>query len=182
SGGGGTTVDPAAAELVATRKSVNDLVRAELNNLMGLSALSGADKQRLKQHFDCIRDAEVTMGNMALACTKDGLSTTQLDALKTGFAFKTNGMIEDVAKLHLELVALAFACNFNRVATLQHGDGTDGTKYSVPSNATLGWSFHQISHRIQSDSASGMNPVAEQAHAEIDAVRLRSLLHGLDHF
>ena len=38
-------------------------------------------------------------------------------------------------KLHLELVALAFACNFNRVATLQHGDGTDATKYNVPSNA-----------------------------------------------
>ena len=54
----------------------------------------------------------------------------------------------------LQLVALAFACNFNRVAILQHGDGTDGTKYAVPSNAELGWPFHQISHRIQSDSAT----------------------------
>ena len=59
----------------------------------------------------------------------------QLDALKSGLAFKTNGMIEDVVKLHMELVALAFACNYNRVATLQWGDGTDGTKYNVPSNA-----------------------------------------------
>ena len=91
-------------------------------------------------------------------------------------------MIEDLVKLHLELVALAFACNFNRVATLQHGDGTDGTKYDVPSNAGLGWTFHQLSHRLQSDSATGTNPTAEKAHAEIDVLRMRTLLHGLDHF
>jgi hypothetical protein len=175
------TVDPLAAELVASRKSVNDLVRKQLKRLQGLSSLSADDRQRLQQHFDAIRDTEVTLGEMANACSEAGLATSQLQALETGFAFKS-AMMEDIVKLHLELVALAFACNFNRVATLQHGDGTDGTKYDVPSNAGLGWSFHQISHRIQSDSATGSNPVAEQAHHEIDVVRLQSLLHGLDHF
>jgi hypothetical protein len=87
-----------------------------------------------------------------------------------------------VAKLHFELVALAFACNFNRVATLQHGDGTDQTKYAVPSNASLGWPFHHLSHRVQSDSTSGNNPTAEQAHAEIDVLRMHTLLYGLDQF
>ena len=179
---GATTTDPVAAELITTRKSVNDLVRAELNSLMSNPALSAADTQRLKQHFDAIRDAEVTMATMATGCTKDGLSTTQLDALSKGIAFTTNGMIEDVVKLHLELVAMAFACNYNRVGTLQWGDGTDGTKYSVPSNASLGWPFHHISHRVDSDSATGNNPTAAQAHAEIDVLRMQSLLHGLDAF
>jgi len=174
--------DPVAAELLSSRKSVNDLVRAELNGLLSLPALSAADKQRLQQHFDSIRDAEIKMGQMGLACSQDGLATSQIEAFKTGFAFKTNGMIEDVAKLHLELVALAFACNFNRVATLQHGDGTDATKYAVPSNASLGWPFHHLSHRVQSDAATGMNPTAEQAHAEIDVLRMKTLLHGLDQF
>jgi hypothetical protein len=174
-------VDPLAAELMARRKSVNDLVRKQLKRLQGLSSLSADDQQRLQQHFDAIRDTEVTLGEMGKACSEAGLATSQLQALQSGFAFKGD-MMEDVVKLHLELVALAFACNFNRVATLQHGDGTDGTKYPVPSNAELGWPFHQISHRIQSDSATGTNPIAEQAHAEIDALRLRTLLHGLDHF
>jgi len=182
SGSGGTTADPAAAELIATRKSVNDLVRGQIKDLLNNPKLSAADRQRLQQHFDGIRDAEVTMGNMGTACTQAGLSTTQLDALKSGYAFKMNGMIEDVAKLHLELVSLAFACNFNRVATLQHGEGTDGTKYDVPANAGLGWPFHHISHRVQSDSATGSNPTAEQAHAEIDVLRMKTLLHGLDAF
>jgi hypothetical protein len=177
-----TTVDPVAAELASTRKSVNDLVRAELNSLMGMSALSAADKQRLKHYFDTIRDTEVKMDVIAGAsCSKTGLPTDKYEALKTGFAFKGT-MMEDVVKLHLQLVAVAFGCNYNRVGTLQWGDGTDGTKYDVASNASLGWSFHQLSHRIMSDSASGNNPTAEMAHHEIDIVRMQSLLVGMDAF
>ena len=70
-----TTTDPVAAELASTRKSVNDLVRAELNSLVGNSALSSADKLRLKQHFDCIREIENTMGTIGAMCTKTGLSS-----------------------------------------------------------------------------------------------------------
>jgi hypothetical protein len=65
---------------------------------------------------------------------------------------------------------------------LQWGDGTDQTKYAVPSNASLGWPFHHLSHRVQSDSASGNNPTAEQAHAEIDELRMKTLAAGLDAF
>lgn len=179
---GTPTTDPAAAELVASRKSVNDLVRNELKSLLGSSALSADDRQRLQQHFDAIRDTEVTMGQMGEACSKDGLATSEIEALMGGLAFKGDGMIEKVAKLHLELVALAFACNFNRVATLQHGDGTDQTKYPVPANASLNWPFHHLSHRVQSDSDVGSNSTAETAHAEIDVLRMKTLLHGLDQF
>lgn len=182
-GGDGTsTTDPLSAELISSRKSVNDLVRGELKSLLGSASLSSDDRQRLQQHFDAIRDTEVTMGQMGAACSETGLASSELAALQSGLAFKTNGMIEDVAKLHLELVALAFACNFNRVATLQHGDGTDQTKYAVPSNAGLGWPFHHISHRVQSDATSGNNATAEMAHAEIDVLRMQTFLHGLDHF
>ncbi len=60
----------AAAELLASRKSVNDLVRGELNSLMALSALSAADKARLQQHFDSIRDTEVKLNQMAWPARK----------------------------------------------------------------------------------------------------------------
>jgi len=81
------------------------------------------------------------------------------------------------------LVALAFACDYNRTGTLQWGDGTDHTVYQTPSNQTLGnWNFHYISHRTQSDGAVGQNSTAEAAHAEIDAVRMTTLAKGLKHF
>jgi len=179
-GGGGTTPD--AAELLVSRKSVNDLVRDELKALMANPALSQDDKLRLEQHFDAIRDVEVELGDMGNACAEGTINKTAIEALKSGLAFKMDGMIEDVAKLHMELVALAFACNYNRVATLQHGDGTDQTKYDVPSNSSLRWPFHHLSHRMQSDSASGNNPTAEAAHAEIDVVRMETLAHGIEQF
>jgi hypothetical protein len=183
------TVSPGGEEakrlLFESRKSIHDLVRDELRALMKNPRLSAADRQRLQQHFDSIRDVEITMGgmgtDMANRCAWGGVETSKLDALQT-FAFKSDGMIEDMARLQMSLVALAFACNYNRTATLQWGDGTDGTKYPVPSNASLGWTFNQICHRVQSDSASGNNPVAAQAHAEIDALRMQTLAAGLDHF
>ncbi len=177
------TVDPIAQELANKRKSVNDLVRTELKSLMNMSVLSTADKARLDQHFQAIRDIEVTMGNMATgaACSKDGLPTEKYDALKSGFVFK-GAQMEDYVKLHLQIMAVAFGCNYSRTATLQWGDGTDGTMYNVPSNASLGWSFHQLSHRIKSDSQSGNDPTAEMAHHEIDTVRMQSFLVGLDAF
>ena len=179
------TVDPIAQELANKRKSANDFVRAELKDLMNMSALSAADKMRLDQHFQAIRDIEVNMGNMAAtgaACSKGTLPEDKYTNLKTGFAFKGDQM-EEYVKLHLQIMAVAFGCNYNRVATLQWGDGTDGTKYNVKTNTELGmWPFHQISHRIQSDSASGSNPTAEQAHHEIDALRMKTLAAGFDVF
>jgi len=172
--------------LFESRKSIHDLVRDDLRALMGNSRMSSADRQRLQQHFDSIRDMETTidgMGNeMVRGCAWGGIEISQLDALST-FKFTQNGMIEDIARLQMSLVALAFACNYNRTATLQWGDGTDHTIYPVPSNEALGnWPFNYICHRNQSDGTSGNNPVAAQAHAEIDVVRMQTLAAGLEHF
>ena len=178
---GTTTTDPVATQLAANRKSVNDLVRAELNSLMNNPVLSADDKMRLDQHFQSIRDVEVQMGNMGLMCSTTGIDTTTLNSYKSNFTWQQNGMIESIALLNMQLVALAFACNYNRVATMQWGDGTDGTKYNVPSNSR-GWTFHQISHRVMSDSAVGNDPTAKMAHHEIDNLRMMTLSKGFDAF
>lgn len=179
-----SAADVAAQEIANRRKSVNDLVRGELKSLMGMSALSAADRARLDQHFQAIRDIEVTMGNMAAtgaSCSVDGLPTDKYTNYKTGFAFNGANM-EQYVQLHLQIMAVAFGCNYNRVGTLQWGDGTDGTMYDVTDNASYKWTFHQLSHRMKSDSQSGNDPTAEKAHHEIDGVRMASLLVGLDAF
>lgn len=186
----GSTPDPMAEELIDRRKSVNDLVRDELTTLMASPKLSADDKQRLQQHFDSIRDVENTMTDMgtdmALGCTMDGVDTSVYDALQNWRYNATNvanGGIENIVELHMQMVALAFACNHNRTGTLQWGDGTDHTIYEVPSNQSLGmWNFHYISHRAQSDGSLGSNATAETAHAEIDQVRMQTLANGLKHF
>jgi hypothetical protein len=188
--GTGSTTNP-AQEIANRRKSVNDIVRGELQSLLNNPALSSADKNRVNQHFQAIRDIEVKMDQMGgtmppptgAMCSKDGLPVDKYEAYKSGFAFKGANM-EEYVKLHLQIMAVAFGCNYNRVATLQWGDGTDGTVYNVPSNsgAGYGWSFHQLSHRIKDDAKSGNDPTAEAAHHEIDGVRMQSLLVGMDAF
>jgi hypothetical protein len=183
------TPTPGATEaerlLVESRKSIHDLVRDDLRGLMGNSRMSMADRQRLQQHFDSIRDMETTMDGMGdemvRGCTWGGVEISKLEALKT-FKFTQDGMIEDIARLQMSLVAMAFACNYNRTATLQWGDGIDGTVYPVPSNETLQWRFSFICNGVQSDSVYAENPLAAQAHAEIDEVRMQTLAAGLEHF
>jgi hypothetical protein len=175
-------MDPVAQEIATKRKSINDFVKAELTSLMGNPALSRADQLRLDQHFQSIRDIEVAMPiPTGAACSMTGIPVEEYEAMMSGFRFDGSKM-ETYVRLHLQIMAVAFGCNYTRVATLQWGDGTDGTKYDVPANSGLGWSFHQLSHRVQSDSATGNNPTAEQAHHEIDGVRMKTFLAGLDAF
>ena len=174
----------AGARLLAeSRNSVHDLVREEMKALMGNSRMSAADKQRLQGHFDAIRDMEVSMGGMGNepVCTTKGL---ELDAIKAleNYKYNANGQIEDIVRLHMSLVAMAFACNYNRTATLQWGDGLDHTRYQVPSNIDRQWAFSYVAHGVQSDGSRGNDPVAAQAYAEVDALRMRTLASGLDHF
>jgi hypothetical protein len=179
-------MDPVTQEIAAKRKSVNDFVMAELTSLMGMSALSAADKMRLDQHFTAIRDFENNMGTVdppmtGASCSMTGIPVEEYTAMQNNFRFD-GAKMETYVRLHLQIMAVAFGCNYSRVATLQWGDGTDGTKYNVSSNSGLGWSFHQLSHRIQDDVASGNNPTAEAAHHEIDELRMKTFLAGLDAF
>jgi hypothetical protein len=188
--GGGPTVPPTmTSDLLLRRKSAVDQVRAELNSLRQSSKVSAADKLRLDQHFSAIRDVEITMTDPEMpivGCTLDGIDTEGLDAIESYRYNRTNvpvGGMEHIVELHMQLVALAFACNANRTATIQWGDGTDATIYEVASNGSLGnWGLHHISHRVQSDSQVGQNSTAEAAHAEIDVVRMQTLARGLNHF
>jgi len=183
---GPTTPGGTEAErlLLESRKSVHDLVRDDLRALMANSRLSSSDKQRLQQHFDAIRDIETTMDGMGSAmaerCSAQGLELSNIEAMAQ-FKYDSHGMVEDLARLHMSLVALAFACNYNRVATIQWGDGTDHSIYDVPSNDRA-WPLNYIMHRAQSDGQVGDDELAAKAHAEIDVVRMQTFAAGLDHF
>jgi hypothetical protein len=192
--GSGSTPPPPSMtdELLRRRKSAVDQVHAELTSLMNNPKVSAADRQRLDQHFTALRDVEITMMDPTgpvnmFGCAFDGIDTDAIEGLGSNLRYSRTanaaGGLESTGELHMQLVALAFACNLNRVATLQWGDGTDGTIYDVPSNESLGnWGVHHISHRVQSDAALGENATAEAAHAEIDAVRMQTLARGLNHF
>lgn len=169
-----------ANAVLVRRQSVMDLARDELLTFQARPSISQNDRIRLEQHFAALRDIEQSLGDIESAtCTTTHLDVGGINAIQE--TYRQNGMVEVVAKLQLELAAFAFACNLEHVATLQSGDGLDSTRYDVPSNERA-WSFHHISHQIQSDGAVGEDPLAVQAHIEIDRLRMETLAHGLRQF
>jgi hypothetical protein len=183
--GGGMTPEAkrAAQLLLDSRKSVHDLVRAELTALTQNPRLGSADKLRLQVHFDSIRDAETRLAALSTDalehCTSVGLDVTALEALKD-YKYDSH-RTDEMVGLFMSLVAMAFACNHRRAASLQWGDAYDSTIYDVPANDRK-WKFAHISHRAQSDSATGNDALAAVAHAQIDVARMKTLSTGLDHF
>lgn len=145
----------------ARRKSVNDLVRAEMAALLGGDKLSKDDRYRLEQHQQAIRDVE-----MAMACqlTPDQLTTLSKVTTKTA---ESDANIVETARLQSQVMALAMSCGRTRAATLQIGNGNDATQYTI--NGTKYERFHHISHRINSDGSEG-TPIANaaQKHHDID--------------
>lgn len=149
-------------QIAARRKSVNDLVRGEMQELLGNPDLSKTDRARLDQHFAAIRDLELGM-----ACTLPEASVQAMRGVQT--VFEANEHRVRVADMMLELAALAFACDATRTGTLQIGTGNDGTRYTV--NGVLQNTFHRISHRIDSDGSEGTPiPDADLLHHGIDRI------------
>jgi hypothetical protein len=163
--------------IAARRTSVNDLVRGEMQDLMSRSYLSSADKLRLQTHFDSIRDFEVRMCN-----SLDTAVVDRMEDMSQSFEQNDNRIV--VAELQMDLIALAFACDVNRTATLQIGTGNDQTRYYV--DGVLQNTFHRISHRIDSDGSSGDPiPNADVLHSKIDllfAGMFKYLLDRLDSY
>ncbi len=147
-------------QIAARRKSVNDLVRDEMQELLGNPELSTTDRLRLDTHFQAIRDLEIGM-----ACTLPDATVQGMQALNT--VFEANEHRVKVADFMLELAALAFACDATRTGTLQIGTGNDGTRYFV--SGALQNTYHRISHRIDGDGDVGAPiPDADLLHHEID--------------
>jgi hypothetical protein len=161
-----------ANAIAARRTSVNDLVRTEMEDLMGNANLGSADRLRLETHFDAIRDMELTM-----SCSLDG---TEVDAMsRMSDAVRDNGNRIAIAQMMMDITALVFACDLNRTVTIQIGHCNDGTRYTV--DGELQNTFHRISHRVDSDGSDG--PAIENAdllHHKIDRIMAGAFRHLLD--
>jgi hypothetical protein len=152
------------AAMYARRRSVNDLVRSEMQELLARKDLSKEDRRRLDLHFTSIRDLEKN-----LTCNLDFGDTSQLQAAAQ--SLDDDDSIETVLKLHMDLLVLAVACGLSRSATLQIGCGPDATRYWIDGVRQVG--FHEISHR-------GDVPDAALLHSKIDRKLLGFFNYLLD--
>jgi hypothetical protein len=166
--------DPELIDKIATRRvSVNDLIRADLKQLLSRSDLSAEDRQRLDLHFTSVRELE-TNTTSVVGPALDAAALEAIDGAHT-----ENGNMEKVVRLQLDLIAFAFASNRVRTASLQIGGCNDHTRYTI--NGVEAPPYHYISHRIESDGGDG--PPIENAvelHHQIDRIHARYFKYFLD--
>lgn len=159
--------------LALQRKSVNDLLRGQIQALMASPALSADDRQRLQQHFDTVRDMEVTM------------ATTELEqALQNDLAAVDANVLgmdnhPKVIRLQMALLAFAVSSGYSLTGTLKVGDRIDSHQWSV--NGMKLPQFHMISHRNMSDATGGaVIPDAFELHRQIDRIHAADFLYLCD--
>ncbi|MEZ4286874.1 MAG: DUF1552 domain-containing protein [Polyangiales bacterium] len=172
---GVTTFDESTVSEFATRrKSVNDLVRGQMQSLLGRKDLSAADRERLELHFSSIRDLETQLA----ACTP--MAPERVQAIQQQSANYLDGdYVEQMAQLHIDVIAFALSCGYTSSATLQVGVGNDQARYVV--NGERLPPFHQISHRVYSDGSTGDPlPGAQGMHSQIDRLHGRLFKRLID--
>jgi hypothetical protein len=139
--GTGTPGDDEAQVLRAGRsKSINDLLRPQIEALLAHPKLSASDIDRLNQHLTAIRDIEVMMGNGGFTVPDAEIESMQsIDA--NPYA---QSAYEKAIRLHMRLMAFSVASDYSRVGVLKIGDRIDDHQYTINGQT---FKFHDASHR-----------------------------------
>lgn len=116
--------DPTGAlKLKNRRQSVLDMVDKRYQAIS--QKVSSEDRQKLQQHLDSVRTVENQLENPG------GVIGGYCQMPDPGAAFDVNdpGMYGQIGKIHMDLIAMSFACDLTRVATLQWSASTNNRPY-----------------------------------------------------
>jgi Protein of unknown function (DUF1552) len=173
--GGSALPDETGSRRALRRRSINDLVRGQLQSLLSRPVLSGADRERLDLHLSSVRDVEVS-----LACRLDQATERALDGAPDGLEDGDNVLA--TVRLHMDVAALAVACGYTRSVAIQVGSGNDGsTRYRDPVSGDLMENYHFISHRRQSHGDDGgIIEGSDLLHHRIDVQFAQTFKYLLD--
>lgn len=168
-GGAPAPVDSAGAALRKSRKSVLDFVRQDAARLR--TALPTADRARLDQHLEGIFALErrITVAEMPSAPTMSapgGTCTTPAIKRMVGGG-KFDAQSAEVNQAMAQLVAMAFACDLTRVATVHVTQA--GSKAQMPEAGVSDW--HELSH----DGNEGTIQKVVVRHVEYLAALVKAL-------
>jgi len=143
--------DEVAERLLARRQSVVDLVREEFQELQRID-LGRADREKLDQHFQLIRDVEngMTAAPGVVACNLDAETAAQLQAIQQD-TVESNDNFPVMARLFAKVSALALACQYTRSAVLQWGAAVAGAPMYRWDGINHNYRHHPLSHGTTDD-------------------------------
>jgi hypothetical protein len=176
------TTDPGlVARLAARDKSINDVLRSQIQDLMRRTDLSMSDRDRLQTHFASIRELEVGMtGSTPQMPGAPDAKTLGDMALSLKNTPDANDMREAAVKMQLSLIALAFSAGMTTAATLQIGQLQDDVQYIVDGKRmTMG--YHSVTHAENGDSGeAGRNMAMVTIHHKVDRIHAQFMKHMIE--
>lgn len=150
--GGAPPGDTGAARQSRRRTAINDLVRGQMTTLMGNSRLSAADRSRLQDHFDAIRDVEV-----AVTCSRDQAEEALIQTGSDTYNNLSGDNLINTIRMHGKVAALAIACGLNRSVVIQIGNGNGASlHFNDPNTGQPMENMHYLSHRRVSHGSDGV--------------------------
>ncbi len=162
------TPDVARQLLVNQRKSVNDLVRADINELRNDPRMSKADQDRLSVHLNAIRETEVALAACIVPPTLQG----EVQGYNPSSVSATVDVIG-------KLAALAISCGVRRSVLVNIGVPQDIIQYNEVPGAGV-YEFHAISHRQAAENDPTPVAAARDLHHAIDRYHLKRFKSILD--
>ncbi|HEY2901363.1 MAG TPA: DUF1552 domain-containing protein [Polyangia bacterium] len=179
--------DPAVlARMQARDKSINDVLRSQIQDLMNRKDLSMNDKQRLQTHFASIREIEIGM-NQPMSSMGPDIKALGDMALTLKTTPDANDLREAAVKTQLSLIALAFASGMTTGATLQIGPLQDDVQYIINGKRTS-MGYHSITHAENGDTPAaspgsktdGRDLSMVALHHQVDRIHARFLGYMID--
>jgi hypothetical protein len=148
--------DAAAAQMriLQRRQSVLDLVRTQFDDLKR-GPLSAEDKQKLDAHFTAIREIETGMGTTGISCLEQAVSdrATMYQNMPAR-TLEQEVNYPAVADLQVDIYAIALACDYTRVATMQFDKGAAGPTFRWD-GMMHEYNHHKLSHGKVRDDCFG---------------------------
>jgi hypothetical protein len=172
-----TDPDAGAAQMriLQRRQSVLDLVQTQFDDLKR-GPLSSDDKQKLDAHFTAIREIETGMGTTGISCLEPAVQTRAMTY--QGMPARTLEMETNypaVADLQIDILAIAMACDYTRVGTMQFDRGSGGPIFRWD-GMMHEYNHHKLSHGKVMDSCFGDST----ANGCDDVVGYLDMLNAID--
>jgi hypothetical protein len=142
-----TAEQQAQMQRAARSKSINDLLRPQIQALLARPELSQSDHNRLDQHLTAIRDIEV---KIVTSTPTFMIPDADIATMKTIDLKPYDQATRDTSvKLFMDLMAFSAAADYSRVAVLKIGDRIDDHIYTYNGQSAK---FHDVSHRQVSNA------------------------------
>jgi hypothetical protein len=176
---GSSAPDASAANdrLTQRRQSVLDLVKQQFDDLK-LKGLSADDQHKLDAHFTAIRNFEVVAGASGLSCGDSSLqAAAQPYQSLQKRDIEQNDRYPAITDLQVDILAIALACDFTRVATLQFDRGSGGPTFRWD-GMDHEYNHHKLSHGKVKDDCFGTST----ANGCDDVAGYEDMLFAIDHW